>query len=172
MEAQQELKDSLTSWIATRMDEVVWNHREGYYPFKIIAEAFEQGAEIGREAAEKEVKQRVRNVYYEKSTLVNKALTEILSSIIGKGYSLNKLFVKHSIEESSIIISVSENTHDNADFINYSYNAISIIEQKYLDLGLNLDISFVDETVNLNLEVIKNDGFEFAYDLNTNSTIK
>ena len=106
-----------------------------------------------------------------KASLVGDALTDFIKKISEKGFNPKKIFIKHNLNESMVLISIPESIHDSDEFINFVYPSISEIENKFLENNLNLDISFVDDTENLNITLIKDDGFSFVYDLTNQSEI-
>ena len=161
MEFQEILKETLTSWAATRSDEVVWNYKDGFYSFAIVAEAFEKGKEFG----ELRLKENARKRFFDSAVLMNKALITVLKPLLEKKFPLHKLFISHGVNQSKVLISLDEAIHDKKDFIDFAYPLVSAIEAEYLDKGLNIDISFLDQNEHLSMEAIINDGFGFAFDI-------
>jgi hypothetical protein len=168
MEIQETLKNTVTEWAATRSDDVVWNYKEGFYSFSVVADAFEKGKEFG----ESQLKENARKRFYDGALKMTKALNDVLSPLIERKYPLKKLFISHDVGHSKVLISIDENVHDSEDFIDFAYTLVSEIENKYLNENLLIDISFLDDCDKLNTEIIINDGFGIAFDIENNREIK
>jgi len=163
MSTQETLSEAIINWAATRSDESVLEPTHGYYPFSIIAEAFEKGVEHG----EKNLKVKVRGRFFSNANLVVDAINEAMDSFSSLNFSPLKLFVNISFETSKIILSFDEAEYITDQFLDNAYEISSSLQLKFYDKGLSLDVSYLIDSEHLNLETLKSDGFEVAIDLNT-----
>jgi hypothetical protein len=155
------LSKALASWAASRSDEVVFNPKQGFYSFDIVADAYEKGITVGKDS----FKEELRKKYFDKANIAGEAMNVILSQIFEKKYRVYKVFLNHTIEATTILMVIDEVTHNDDVFIDFAYKKIGEMQSKFHSMGLNLDISFVDNNSGLNIKLIKADGFGFAYDI-------
>lgn len=156
------LEKTLIEWAATRNDEVVFNPRDGYYSFGIVTDAYEKGVALGKN----EMLEELRKRFVSGLKIAATAMNEMVRGLGDKGFIAQKAFINHSLDETSIILSVSEDTYLNDEFIDYAFNKAADLHTSYLEKDqVNINISFIDETDNLNLHLLKSDGFDFMYSL-------
>jgi hypothetical protein len=163
MSKQETLSETIIKWAATRSDESVLEPTHGYYPFEIIAEAFEKGVEHG----EKKLKEKVRSHFFSNANLAVEAVNEAIKKFGTLSIYPLKLFVNISFESSKIILTFKEDVYTSDDFLNNAFDFSSDLKLNYFDKGLKLDISYLIDSDNLNLNILKSDGFEVALDLST-----
>lgn len=160
MESETIVATQIIDWAASRLDGVVFNPKEGYYAFDIIVDAFDKG----KEEREKEMKIKVRERFYSNAKLVAEALNVLVGKLKEKEFQPQRLFLKHSYKESLLLLSIPEEIHYTDNFIDYAYVLTSQIQAEYKAKGLNFDVSFVDESIDLNTKLIESDGYEFLFD--------
>ena len=172
------LEETLIKWAATRSDQVVFNPAEAYYSFDIVADAFEKGKEHGfeegkehafekgKEHAREQLIQLIREKYYSSAKLTSEAFGEMLKFINDSGYAAKKLFINNTINSAHCIFSVDETTYISDDFIDRSYKKIVELETKYHDKGLDLQMGFINDDTDINLELLRSDGFGYAININ------
>ncbi len=161
MSNQEALRETIINWAATRSDESVLEPTHGYYPFSIIAEAFEKGLEHG----EKNLKEKVRSRFFSNANLVVEAVKEAINKFSDLSFNPLKLFVNISFESSKIILTFDEGDYISDKFLDNAFELSSDLKLNYFDKGLNLDISYLIDSENINLNTLKSDGFEVALDL-------
>ncbi|CAN5168902.1 hypothetical protein BH09BAC5_BH09BAC5_10140 [soil metagenome] len=163
------LIETLIDWAATRSDEVVYNPKEGFYSFEIVDDAYrkgiERGIEKGKELGENSLKEAFRQKYFSKAKLVSEVLGKMLNGFSDNSFQPIRLFMSHSIAGSNLLLTIPEDIHHSEKFIAFAYTEALKLQTEYHKEGLNLDIGFIDESSNINLDLLKSDGFEFVYDL-------
>ena len=162
MSIQDNLTETIIKWAATRPDEVVFDPKTGFYSFEIVSDAYNKGKEKMME----ELKAQMRNKYYDNAKMGSEALRKIMDSLSERGYLLNKLFVNNSTKGTIIILSIPEEIYATEEFIDFAYAEALTIQAAQHNLNHNLKISFMADSTNLNLDLLKSDGFGFAFDLN------
>lgn len=166
--SQPELLESkIIDWAATRLDEAVLDPRDGYYPFEIIAEAFEKGIEH----KEKNLKERMREKYFDNAKALVKMVNEALLGLKEKNIQPTKLFLSLAIHESKLMLAVDQETYINNDFIDEAYSLSSKTKIHAFDLGISLTFGFLCDSDFLNIESLKSDGFGIALDLSNNTPL-
>ena len=169
------LTETLKTWAATRPDEIVFVPSAGYYSYDIVVDAYIKGKgdgqEIGKEVAQNLIKEQVRKIYYNNALLTTQALSLMIKKLSDNKFNPTKLFVNNSIEGTSVLFAVSKDTHINESFIDLAYSESSKLKLEYFDKGLNLKIGFISDTSELNIPLLKSDGFGFALDLTSNKEI-
>lgn len=162
-----EIIEIIKDWAATRPDEVVFNPKEGYYSFDFIVDSFQKGKEAGK----KELISSVKSKYHENIKKATEAIDVIVKDLFTEKYILNKLFINNSIKGTSVLFAVKEDTYLNETFLDKAYSLSSKIELSFFDLGTNIQIGFLNDSKSLNIELINEDGYSWAYDLISNSKL-
>jgi len=170
MAIDQNLEKNLIRWAATREDEVVFNPQKGFYSFDIVLDAYEQGKKIGEKEGEKTYKQKARDIYFNNLEKTNLALSEMIKTLVEYPCTPTKVFINHTITDTILIIAIDPQIHCEKEFIDKAYAKALELQEQYHG-QFNLDISFIDDTENLDLELLKDDGFAFQYDLEKNQPI-
>jgi hypothetical protein len=162
------LEQTFTKWIATRIDEAVSDFREGYFPIDVVISAYEQGHSIGLKKGEslgiENIKEQVRKKYYEKAQLAFQSISELIEIMIKEEKMPDKLFINHSIEHTSFILLMGEELIEDDEFYESIYKHSSAIENRTIQQDLHINISFADDNVNTNYELLASDGYKFGYD--------
>lgn len=157
----------IIDWAATRLDDAVLDPRDGYYPFAIIADAYQKGIEHG----ESNLKSKMREKYFENAkgivTLINEAIQELNNSKIKP----NKLFLNLSVHESKLLIALEEIHYQNDNLIEKAYSLSSKLKMKAYEKGIALTFGFLCDSANLNTSHLKSDGFGVALNLNNDEVI-
>lgn len=166
-EYQDTLTEAIKDWAATRPDEVVFDPKKGFYSFEIVSDAFEKGKEKMLE----EMKSQMRNKFYSNAKLGADALHSLLESLIKQKYNPLKFFVNNSTQGTTIIFSIKQDVYSDETFIDFAYGEALKIEAKHHEANHNLHISFINDVDQFNLDLLKTDGFGFAYDLSKNIPI-
>jgi len=167
MSTQDNLTETIIKWAATRPDEVVFDPKTGFYSFEIVSDAFHKGKEKMME----EMKAQMRNKYYDNAKMGSEALKNIMNALAQKDYIPCKLFVNNSTKGTTIILSITEAVYSTENFIDFAYSEALNLQAKHHEIGHNLKISFMNDSENLNLDLLKSDGFGFAFDLNNTQPI-
>jgi hypothetical protein len=153
----EEISKQLIHWAGSRPDEVVFNPKEGYYSFGVVADAFEKGKEHFIE--------KMRGRFMENVNVINEALQDIFATLKGLKVSPIRVFIKNTVSESSVLITVSDTDFNNEVFVKNIYEFSADIEQKFSQNNLIFDLSFINDNDNLNVDLIKSDGYSFDMDL-------
>ena len=170
------LTEKIKEWTETRADEISSTPSEGFYAYNIVVDAYKKGKgdgrEIGKEEGQRVVSEMIKSKYDSSSKLTLEALLAMCNAIYEKGFKPKKLFISRSINNSSILFSVPNETHINDDFLDFAYDTASKLKLEYYDKGLNLQISFLNDSADLNLSMLKSDGYTFSFDLEKKSIIE
>lgn len=175
--ADKTLEKSIEKWIATRPDEVVYEHRDGFYSFEMLVNAYEKGLKEGEAKGEarleERLKEQVREKYFDKAQESIRAINELIDRIMNStGTSPSKIFMEHSIEKTSYILLYDESLFQDDKFVDEIYNLAAPIEVKYFKDGeLNMQISFMDDGPDTHYKLLASDGYTFGYDYSTQQTI-
>lgn len=164
---QQILESKIIDWAATRLDEAVLDPRDGYYPFEIIADAYAKGAEH----AEKKLKEKMREKYFDNAKLLTGYINKSLKSLKEANYSPTKVFISLSVNEAKIIFAINDKAYLSDAFLDRAYEISSDIKTHSFDNGLSLRFGFIGDNENLNYANLQADGFGIALDLETNKPI-
>jgi hypothetical protein len=149
-------------FIASKTDEAVLDPREGYFPFSVIADAFEKGKEKGEEI----FKEKMREHFVVSVSKSLEAIKEMLTFLDQNNFSIDKLFINPSINQTSALLVVSSSLNTNNEFVSKAYSKASELQLKYFDeFKVNIHIDFIAENDGLNEKMLKHDGFEFSFDL-------
>jgi hypothetical protein len=160
---QAEVKDQFLRFIATKTDEAVFSPQDGYFPFSVIADAFEKGTEHGEEA----FKQKVRDLYVKNIEIALDAVTKLIASLEEKGYKANKLFLNHSIQQTLILIAVDDKLNIDKDFIGFAYKVASDLQVNLLkEKGVNVCVNFLD-SADINNDLLTHEGYTFKFNFQT-----
>lgn len=177
MDAQTEVKKMVTDWAASRPDEVVFNPMEGYYSSDIIMDAYLKGIEKGEEQERKRgvrnlLIERYRKDFFAKAQELSNSLYRMIELLETRGYNATKVFLNHTLEQSKIILIIKEGTHHTKEFIDFAYAEAIKIENEAKGKLLTLNIGFIEQCESLNVELLKNDGFDIGYDFNKSAPIE
>jgi hypothetical protein len=167
MSASKELEIKMNEWVKTRMDDAVFDPKKGYYPFSVIADAYEKGVELG----EKYLKDNIKETFQKNMKLVSQAINDINASFKEYKYVPRKLFIKLGIKESKILFSFDEELYLTDQFLDVTYNLASDIRTKSFDEGICLSVGFLIDSDKLNLEELRSDGFGIGIDLKSKKQI-
>lgn len=151
------ISKQLMKWAASRPDEVVYNPKEGYYSFDIVADAFEKGKD--------HLIEKMRLRFMENADAAVEVLKESFSMLSTLNILPLRVFIKNTVSEASILITVSETDFDSNAFIAEAYSFSASKEDSYSKKGLNFNLSFINDAPDLNVALIKSDGYSFNADL-------
>ena len=155
----------LKSYAQTRASEVSETPKVNFVSTDVAIDFFEQGKKIG----EQEFKKKLReSISIKVSTQINATLDvvkQINNIFKEKKFIANKLFLSLNLESSKILFTVPEEQHYSEDFMNLFYTISSDLEGSYSKNSFALHILAMDESDNLNTELLKADGYSFAFDL-------
>ena len=158
------ISKQILDWASTKSDEVVLSPMNGFYPFHIVAEAYEKG----KEDNEKQSREIVFNEFMTRVAKVNKYILQSLHYIKDNNFTPLQLFLNYDYNHAQALILIDESEHLQDSFIDTIYPLISKIELSSLEeTNLNLDISFVDFNPDFDSEAVKSEGFSFGLDLIT-----
>jgi len=153
------LKESITEWVAAQPDDMVFEPKDGFYSFTIVAEAYQKGMEDER----KRFIEEMRLKYLDKAKLVVSATNELIKGLSDRKFVLHKFILNHSLSNSLVLLTTDEGTNVDDAFISYVFNEAARIKFEYSQKGLNVSFMFIDEQSKLNIELLKSDGFDFGY---------
>jgi hypothetical protein len=171
MEAIAEVKELITTWAATLPDEIISEHRNGFYSADIVIDAYKAGYAKGTTSQSSSVKEQIRAAFYKKANLFSEALVEATAELNNGGYTINKLFINHNLDESKAIIAIDAGVSLERTFIEYFYSKAHDIEEKYFSQKLSISISYIEDSTDINLDLLHSDGYGFGYDLITKEPI-
>ncbi len=150
------LSETLIKWAATRNDEVVFDPKNGYYSFEIVSDAYE----MGKQHNEESWKESYRTKYFENAQLLATTINEVVKALEKWPSAIKSVFVSHALPESALIFVVDESIHNSDEFIDSAYLIACDIQCNYLEKGLKVDISYIDDLKELNNTLLKEDGFD------------
>lgn len=159
----------LKSYAKNRAEEVSESPKINFVSVDFAIDAFEKGKEAGvenfKEKIQNDTKKRINNQI--DSTL--ETVNQLISIFSEKKYSLHKLFLAINSDSSKILFTLPENEHYSDEFMNMFYPLTHELEQAAK--GFHLNIYAIDETDNINTELLKCDGYNFCYDIKNSKKI-
>lgn len=171
LNSKESISESLYSWIASRTDEAVFNPKNGYYPFSVIADAFEKGVEHGSETVRQEMKEGLRRILVDKTKQSISIINQYIETFKSDGIEPKKLFVDLSIGHTKILIAIEEESYISEKFISKYYSMVSDTIAKYHEKETTIEVGFLNNATELNVEMLKADGFHIGINLNTLESI-
>jgi len=159
------ITSEFVKWVAQQ--DSIPNPRDGFYPFDVIADAFDKG----KEAKEKELLEKAAGDYLSVFSEFIQQLRKILNLVEEKGFGASELYINGSSSPKAII-AVNPEHHHTDEFIDQIYGYVSDIEEKCEELSNGYEISFVDLSDQLDRSMLREDGYAFQLDLSTNKVIK
>jgi hypothetical protein len=169
MNAQVEVKELITTWAATRPDEIISEPRNGFFSTDIVVDAYKAGVKKGKDS---NIIEQIRTSFYSKANILSEAISEAATKLFNKDYAPLKIFISHNINESKVLLTFDPETYRDINFINYSYPEIKVIEDKYYTAKLNLNFSFMGDSAELNYELLHCDGYMIGYDFSIKKPIE
>jgi hypothetical protein len=161
------LTKTIIKWAATRSDEIVFVPTAGYYSFNIVSDAYEKG----KEDKQNQLKETMRAKYFSNAQLAAEAIQSIVAELVKKDFSPLKLFLNLTVDGSMVLFSVKEDVYITENFINSAYSEAARLQLDYYNKGLDLQISFMNDSNEFNLGLLKSDGYGIAINLETDKTI-
>lgn len=175
MSQSETLAKAILEFAATRSDEAVFDPKAGYYPFSIVAEAYEKGLNHGVNQGVSQgqsiVIETIRKKYYNNATMIAESIKTVLAYLTDNHCAPSKLFINLSTEGGMILLSVNEKQYHSAEFSNFAYDAAAKTELEFHDKGLNLQIGFLNDNKADNYGLLQSDGYAISIDLTTFSKI-
>jgi len=165
MTERKELATVILDWAASQTDEAVLDPRKGYYPFEVIADAFEKGAEH----AEKSLKEQVRRQFFNNAKLTSRTAAQLIAQLRKEGFSPNHLYVRLNIDSASVLLTIDESTYLTDEFLTKAYELSSDIKTELYEQGLNFEIAFLNHEQTLDVDSLRCNGYEIDLDLNDQS---
>lgn len=168
---KESIKTSLLEWIATRTDDAVIHPKEGYYPFDVIAEAYEKGESDGQEKIKSDLTESFRKVFVKNTEKTTLMVNTLLDNFGQDEIAPKKLFLDPSISGVKILFALKESDYLNDVFLDKYYALISDMIASNISNEYKLDIGFVVDSDNRNFDLIKNDGYGLAINLENGQTV-
>ena len=169
------LEKAILEFAATRSDDAVFDPKAGYYPFSIVAEAYEKGVSHGVNQGANHTQnfliETIRKKFYNNATLISESINIILKVLNQKSYSPLKLFINLSTEGGMILLSVKEEQYISEEFSNFAYEVAAKIELEFFNKGLNLQVGFLNDKSGSDYKLLQSDGYGISIDLKTLSKI-
>lgn len=168
---KESIKTSLLEWIATRTDDAVIHPREGYYPFDVIAEAYERGENDGKEKIKSDLTESFRKVFVKNTEKTSIIINMLLDQFSQDNIHPQKLFLDPSISGAKILFSLERQDYIREEFLDKYYGFISDLIANNISNDYKLDVGFIIDSDNLNLDLIKGDGFGLAINLKNGEAV-
>ena len=163
MSSDLNIPDELKTWIESKSQEMVSHPFPGYYPADTVIDAFEKGQQLYEERIKLEIETKVK--------AMNDSVHSCLKQMSEFGYEVFELYLSFNFVEVKALLLVNEDEHLSDEFIDRMYPMISKIEVEFRkENNLVLDISFLDDSKNLDRIQLKNDDF-FGINLKTGEKI-
>jgi hypothetical protein len=160
MTAQEIISKSIIDWAATRPDEIVFEPKEGFYSFDIVVDAYKKGK------GELDVfKEEVRRRFFENAKTAADISVFVIDGLKNIAIPPQQLFINNSVEGFNILITLPEEVFDDPDKLEKANNIIFGIQSESLKKEINVQIAILPESINLNKELIKADGYGFMLDV-------
>jgi hypothetical protein len=155
----------LRSYAKTRASEVSETQKVNFVSTDIAIEFFEEGKKIGEQEFKKKLKESFeKRVKFQIDTTLE--VVKQLGSVLNeKGYNAHKLFLSINTTTSKILITIPEAQHYTDAFMNLFYPLASDLEETHSSADFSLQLSAIDESEFLNIDLLKSDGYSFGYDL-------
>ncbi|MDR0801616.1 hypothetical protein [Fluviicola sp.] len=158
------LEKDVLEWIATRPDDVVFSPREGFFSFEMIVDAFVKGQEKGAANFKSEAEEKLRVKFLDNAKKGIDNYNLLADFLSGKKTQVEKLFLNNSLQGTSILVSIDPSVYT-TDSINDFYAFISKLEVTCFKEGFNLNIGFISESESIDYNLLKADGYTFAYNV-------
>ena len=107
----------------------------------------------------KDLKNILRNAAEKKIELTYEVVLQILSVFKEKSYIVNKLFLSVNVNSAKILLTIPEKQHYEESFMTFFYTLSSDLEDLHSKNGFNLHVSAINESPDLNTELLQRDGY-------------
>lgn len=155
----------LKTFAKTRANEVSTSPKINFVSTDIAIDFFEQGKKIGEQEFKRKVKENVEKRMAEQNKFTIEVVTQLFEIFKKNNYTIHKLYLSINIDCSKILLTVSEEQHYDQKFMNLFYPLASDLEDSYSKDGFQFHISALDESTNINVDLLKSDGYNFCYDI-------
>lgn len=155
----------LKNWTDIRSSEVSKYERPNFVSTDLALDAFNKGIEIGRIEFEEKIKNAIIKDTQENIEIVVKSIKNLMNVFTEKKLDVYKLFINVTPNYSKVIVTVNPKQHYSETFEKFIDPLISDTENKYFKIDKNIEIFTLDESENLDLIRIKNDGYSFGFDI-------
>lgn len=166
-----QLKEEIASWASTKIESAVFAPEDGYYPFEVIADAYQQGDKKAKDRLNNKMTERMKELVKGNIEILAKSLTDSMNHLQKRDYKPAKIFVYLSVDESKVIYTIDESTYLSDDFLDYAYDMAANLKAESFDKGLPLSLGFIADNKYLNIDALKADGYDMAIDLIKNTHI-
>lgn len=157
----------LENFAKKRSSEVSETEKANFVSVEVAWRFFEEGVKVGEKDFKKEVNDFIRKQFSKHLEASKRVISHYLSIFEEKGYTARKLFLSVEPNSSKMLIAVAEEVHSSSEFLDLFYSVAADFEASYLNDEVYLQIGVIDDGENLNLDLLKCDGYSFSYDLLT-----
>lgn len=151
----------VTKWAATAP--FIANPKEGYFPFAVIADAFDKGGDH----REKQLREKFVQTQLGRLNGFTEKIVKVLGLLSEQSYHPRELYLSGAQEMLQAIITVPPEEHDSDKFIDAVYALVSQLEVESQKEGIAIDISFLDHTDGIDRQLLRDEGYTFQLDLST-----
>ena len=162
-----DLKETVIRWIAERNDEAVFQPTDQYYHIDTVIDAFAKGREDGKS----EVIDELRRRFISTAEVAIDTIYKLILALNQSKFTVHKLFMNHSIGETSMILSIDESQYVDDAFIDFAYKQVAQIQDKCREENFKIKINFISESTNIDLESLIADGYQILYDIENSKVI-
>jgi hypothetical protein len=161
----------IKTYAKNRAVEVSESPRVNFVSIDAAIDAFEHGKKIGVEEFKRKIKEEAIARFNKQIESTLQIVNQLLSVFKNKPFELNKLFLAINTDSSKILLTLPSKQHNSDKFMNLFYPLTSDLEDTYSKKGFQLNIFAVDESDQLNLELLKCDGYNFCYNIKENKKV-
>lgn len=139
---------------------------ESYYHVNVVAEAYDQGLNDGKNLGRKDFLEKIMmsasEKFAEKANQVYICTKTTLSYLNKNGYSVQSFHINIFHSNPKVIIAINNDTLLNDEFVELAYTKIHEVKCTFNALFDNtLDMGLIGSD-NLDLELLSQDGFEYS----------
>lgn len=156
---KDQISDTIINWAATRLDEIVFEPKDGFYSFNIVVDAYEKGAEELNK-----IKQSYRDKYFYNAKLSTVAVKDVFEILSSNNVTPNKLFINTSVDGTHILLVLDKSSYQGDEIIDIIYEKFADLQMRYFNEEKNIKIGLMCDSDKLDINALKEDGFGFGYD--------
>lgn len=157
--------DLFYQYLQLHKDEMKDQSLDGYYHANVVADAYKQGFSDGKKSGEKDIisaileKQIER--FVQKSNQIYILSNRIIAYLCDNNFKVKALYISIDFKRPRVLLSIPEDLLINDEFVKTTYDKMSEIREIYLKLfDEYLDIGLVS-SLNLDENLLMEDGFGY-----------
>ena len=149
------VRESIAKFLATHNDDAVFNPTEGYYPFDVIAEAYEHGVKKG----EVNLKQKVREMAWNNAEVAASGINALIGHFIDNGVDVLGVRLKVSHRQFGAFFTVNQSDYLSDEFYRLAYSRVAEVKAESFEKGIELTFGFIGDKEAVNEDALLADGY-------------